>query len=193
AIPTWVMMVGAIGISLGLALFGPKVIRTVSSEITELDQMRAYCIAMAATLTVIVASQLGLPVSSTHIAVGGVFGVGFLREYLKSNYDRMVAEIKAHHPEGDLAAIEAFIARFEKASIEEKGQMLADLKQRSKNADDPAHFSKGERKGLKKVYRRELVKRSQLMRIAAAGVITVPASALMAAVLFFMIRGMMLP
>jgi PiT family inorganic phosphate transporter len=192
-IPTWVMMVGAIGISLGLALFGPKVIRTVGSEITELDQMRAYCIAMAATLTVIVASQLGLPVSSTHIAVGGVFGVGFLREYLKSNYDRMVGEIKAHHPEGDLAAIEAFIARFEKASIEEKGQMLADLKQRSKNADDPAHFSKGERKGLKKVYRRELVKRSQLMRIAAAWVITVPASALMAAVLFFMIRGMMLP
>lgn len=192
-IPTWVMMVGAIGISLGLALFGPKVIRTVGSEITELDQMRAYCIAMAATLTVIVASQLGLPVSSTHIAVGGVFGVGFLREYLKSNYDRMVAEIKAHHPEGDLAAIEAFIARFERASIEEKGQMLADLKERSKNADDPAHFSKGERKGLKKVYRRELVKRSQLMRIAAAWVITVPASALMAAVLFFMIRGMMLP
>ena len=192
-IPTWVMMVGAIGISLGLALFGPKVIRTVGSEITELDQMRAYCIAMAATLTVIVASQLGLPVSSTHIAVGGVFGVGFLREYLKSNYDRMVAEIKAHHPEGDLAAIEAFIQRFEKVSVEEKGRMLQDLKERSKKAEDPANFSKGERKDLKKVYRRELVKRSQLMRIAAAWVITVPASALMAAILFFTIRGMMLP
>lgn len=192
-IPTWVMMVGAVGISLGLALFGPKVIRTVGSEITELDQMRAFCIAMAATITVIVASQLGLPVSSTHIAVGGVFGVGFLREYLKSNYDRMVAEIKAHHPEGDLAAIEAFIQRFESASIEEKGQMLRDLKERSKKSEDPAHFSKGERKGLKKVYRRELVKRSQIMRIAAAWVITVPASALMAAILFFTIRGMMLP
>ncbi|MFT3758600.1 inorganic phosphate transporter [Thauera sp.] len=192
-IPTWVMMVGALGISLGLALFGPKLIRTVGSEITELDQMRAYCIAMAATLTVIVASQFGLPVSSTHIAVGGVLGVGFLREYLKSNYDRMLEEIKAHHPEGDLAAIEAFVARFEKASIEEKGEMLRDLKQRSKKAEDPAHFSKVERKGLRKVYRRELVKRSQLMRIAAAWVITVPASALMAAMLFFMIRGMMLP
>ncbi|WEN41789.1 Sulfate permease CysP [Thauera sp. GDN1] len=192
-IPTWVMMVGAIGISLGLALFGPKVIRTVGSEITELDQMRAYCIAMAATITVIVASQFGLPVSSTHIAVGGVFGVGFLREYLKSNYDRMLAEIKAHHPEGDLAAIEAFIQRFDKASLEEKGRMLGDLKERSKKAEDPAHFSKGERKDLKKVYRRELVKRSQLMRIAAAWVITVPASALMAAILYFTIRGMMLP
>ena len=192
-IPTWVMMVGAIGIALGLALFGPKVIRTVGSEITELDQMRAYCIAMAATITVIFASQFGLPVSSTHIAVGGVFGVGFLREYLKSNYDRMLAEIKAHHPEGDIVAIEAFIQRFDKATLEEKGAMLEDLKQRSKNAEDPAHFSKGERKDLKKVYRRELVKRSQLMRIAAAWVITVPASALMAAMLFFTIRGMMLP
>ena len=75
---------GAIGISLGLALYGPKLIRTVGSEITELDKMRAYCIAMAAAITVIIASQLGLPVSSTHIAVGGVFGVGFLREYIKA-------------------------------------------------------------------------------------------------------------
>ncbi len=192
-IPSWVMMVGAIGIALGLALFGPKVIRTVGSEITELDQMRAYCIAMAATFTVIVASQLGLPVSSTHIAVGGVFGVGFLREYLKSNYDRMLAEIRTHHSEGDMAEIEAFVARFEKASIEKKGEMLRELKERSKKAEDPGHFSKLERKGLRKVYRRELVKRSQLMRIAAAWVITVPASALMAALLFFTIRGMMLP
>ena len=190
-IPLWVMVVGAIGISLGLALYGPKVIRTVGSEITELDQMRAYCVAMAATITVIVASQFGLPVSSTHIAVGGVFGVGFLREYLKSNYARMLDEIKAHHPEGDLAAIEAFVARFEKASVEEKGVMLRDLKQRSKKLEDPAHFSKGERKGLKKAYQRELVKRSQLMRIAAAWVITVPASALMAAVLYFTIRGLL--
>ncbi len=193
AIPVWVMMVGALGIALGLALFGPKVIRTVGSEITELDQMRAYCIAMAATITVIVASQLGLPVSSTHIAVGGVFGVGFLREYLKSNYDRMVSEIKAHHPEDDQAAIASFMARFEQASIEGKGEMLRDLKLRAKKSEDPAHFSKDERKGLRKVYRRELVKRSQLMRIAAAWVITVPASGLMAALLFFTIRGMMLP
>nr|WP_249115926.1 inorganic phosphate transporter [Azoarcus sp. L1K30] len=191
AIPVWVMGVGALGIALGLALFGPKVIRTVGSEITELDQMRAYCIAMSATITVIVASQLGLPVSSTHIAVGGVFGVGFLREYLKSNYDRMMAEIKAHHPEGDQAAIDAFLVVFNKASIDEKGEMLKDLKARSKRRQDPANFSKGERRGLRKVYKRQLVKRSQLIRIAAAWVITVPASALMAAMIFYMIRGMM--
>lgn len=188
-IPLWVMMVGALGISVGLALYGPKVIRTVGSEITELDKMRAYCIAMAATLTVIVASHFGLPVSSTHIAVGAVFGVGFLREYLKNRYDRLVEEIKSHHPEEDQVALDAFLKRFKMADVAEKGGMLADLKAQAKQQLDPAHFSKPERKNLKKVYRQELVKRSQLMRIAAAWIITVPASALLAAVLFFVIQG----
>ena len=191
-IPLWVMMVGALGIAVGLALFGPRVIKTVGSEITELDQMRAYCIAMAATITVIIASQFGIPVSTTHVAVGAVFGVGFLREYLKSNYQRMLQEVKDHHPEGDQASIEAFLARFSKASIDEKGAMLADLKQRAKQRADPAHFSKIERKGLRKVYRQELVKRSQVLRIVAAWVITVPASALMAGILFFTIKGMLI-
>ncbi|WP_028454716.1 inorganic phosphate transporter [Chitinilyticum litopenaei] len=192
AIPLWVMMIGALGISIGLALYGPKVIRTVGSEITELDKMRAFCIALAATITVIVASQLGLPVSSTHIAVGGVFGVGFLREYLKANHARTIDEIKAHHPEDDQAAIDAFMGRFEKASIQEKGILLAELKEQARKQLDPAHFSKMERKNLKKVYRQELVKRSQIMKIAAAWVITVPASALMAAMIYFMLRGMLL-
>ncbi|PIE72746.1 MAG: inorganic phosphate transporter, partial [Deltaproteobacteria bacterium] len=80
-IPLWVMAVGALGIAIGLALYGPKLIKTVGGEITELDQMRAFSVAMAAAITVIIASQLGLPVSSTHIAIGGIFGVGFLREY----------------------------------------------------------------------------------------------------------------
>ncbi|MFQ3215814.1 inorganic phosphate transporter [Paraperlucidibaca sp.] len=191
AIPLWVMMIGALGIVIGLALFGPKVIRTVGTGITELDQMRAFCIAMAATITVIIASQLGLPVSSTHIAVGGVFGVGFLREYLKKNYDRMVMEIKDHHPEDDQAAIDVFLQHFNHADIHQKGAMLRDLKALSKANEDPAHFSKGERKNLKKVYRKELVKRSQIMRIVSAWIITVPATALMASLIFFMLRGML--
>lgn len=77
AIPLWVMVIGAMGISVGLALFGPKLIRTVGSEITELDRSRAFCIALAAAVTVIFASQFGMPISSTHVALGGVFGVGF--------------------------------------------------------------------------------------------------------------------
>ena len=80
-IPLWVMVVGGLGLSVGLILFGPKMIRMVGSEITKLNAMRAYCVALAAAITVIIASWLGLPVSSTHIAIGGIFGVGFFREW----------------------------------------------------------------------------------------------------------------
>lgn len=82
ALPLWVLLIGAIGISLGLALFGPRLIRTVGEKITKMDAPRAYCVALSAAITVLLASALGLPVSSTHIAIGGIFGVGFLREHL---------------------------------------------------------------------------------------------------------------
>jgi len=189
SIPLWVMMVGAVGIAIGLALYGPKLIKTVGSEITELDKMRAFCIAMAAAITVIIATQLGLPVSSTHIAVGGVFGVGFLREFIKTSYSHMVQEIKHHHEDDNPEEVEAFLLAFKKASIDEKGNMLQQLKERSAKA----HLTKKERKALRKLYRHELVKRSALLKIAAAWVITVPVSGLLAALIYFMIRGMMLP
>ena len=189
AIPLWVMMVGAIGIVLGLALFGPKLIRTVGTEITELNKMRAFSVAMAASITVIIASQLGLPVSSTHIAVGGIFGVGFLREYLKKSYDRMVDEIIDHHEDADHDVVESFLEDFQKATVAGKRNMLKELK----NNRAEAHFSKRETKSLKKVYRKELVKRSALLKIAAAWLITVPASAVLAAIIFYTIRGALLP
>jgi len=192
AIPVWVLMIGAIGIALGLALYGPKLIKTVGSGITDLDQMRAFCISMAAAITVIVASQLGLPVSSTHIAVGAVFGVGFLREYIKSHYGQLIVAIEEHHAGHDQEVVQAYLVRFHKADFDEKGRMLAELKA-SPQAKMDSHLTKKERKGLKNVYRKELVKRSALARIIAAWLITVPVSALMAAMLFFMIRGMMLP
>lgn len=81
SLPFWVMVIGAFGISFGLFLFGPKLIRMVGGQITKLNPVRAYCVALSAAITVIVASWLGLPVSSTHIAVGAVFGVGFYREW----------------------------------------------------------------------------------------------------------------
>jgi len=188
-IPLWVMMIGALGIALGLALYGPKLIRTVGSEITDLDQSRAFCIAMAAAITVIIASQLGLPVSSTHIAVGAVFGVGFLREHLKATYARMIDEIEEHHQGEDREVVEAFLERFRVASLEEKRMMLRELKDKKKALP----LEKGERKRLKKMVRKQLVKRSALMKIIAAWLITVPASGLLAALLYFTIRGMLLP
>ena len=189
AIPLWVMMVGALGITLGLALFGPKLIRTVGSEITELDQMRAYCIAMAAAITVIIASQLSLPVSSTHIAVGGIFGVGFLREYLKTTYQTIIKEIERHYEGEEKLVVEKFLQEFDSSNLEEKRLMLAQMKKNKATAE----ISKKERKRLRRVYRQDLVKRSALLRIAAAWIITVPVSAAMAAFIYFAIRGMMLP
>jgi inorganic phosphate transporter, PiT family len=193
AIPLWVMMIGALGLATGLALYGPRLIKTVGSEITDIDPMRAYCIAMAATLTVIVASQFGLPISTTHVTIGAVFGVGFLREYLKANYDRIIAEIEEHHrdQEAELEEVEAFLHAFERAPVRDKGRMLKELKKRGKRGESA--ISKRERKDLRKVYRQNLVKRSVVMRVVAAWIITVPASALMAAGIFYMIRGAMLP
>ncbi|ASJ74820.1 inorganic phosphate transporter [Granulosicoccus antarcticus] len=187
-IPVWVMLIGACGIALGLALYGPKLIRTVGSEITELNQTRAYCIALSAAITVIIATHFGLPVSSTHIAVGAVFGVGFLREYIKSHYAGMVVEIEHHHQGADHEEIEAYLAQFEAAPLAQKGHMIRELK-RNKGS---IALTKKERRTLKKTYRHELVKRSALLKIAAAWVITVPVSGLLAAMLFFTIKGMML-
>ena len=188
-IPLWVMLVGATGIALGLALYGPKLIRTVGSEITELDKARAFCVALAAAITVIIASQLGLPVSSTHIAVGGVFGVGFLREYLKVSYSRRIEDIRAHHQGDDGETVDAFLERFEAATVQEKGDMLRNLK----SGGTAGTLERSERKGLQKIQRIELVKRKLLLRIAAAWVITVPAAGLLSAMIFFMIRGALLP
>ena len=192
SIPLWVMMIGALGLVFGLALYGPKLIRTVGSEITELDQMRAFCIAMSAAVTVLVASHFGLPVSSTHIAVGGVFGVGFLREIIKASYARKILEIEEHHRGEDREVVEAFLNAFQEATPSEQGRMLEELKQKARSSP-PAIISKQERKGLKAIHRQQLVKRSVLIRIAAAWLITVPASGVLAALVYFTIRGMMLP
>ncbi|MFW8565626.1 inorganic phosphate transporter [Orrella sp. 11846] len=180
SIPSWVMWIGALGIALGLALWGPKLIKTVGGEITDLDQMRAFCIAMSAALTVIVASQLGLPVSSTHIAIGGVLGVGFLREYLKLNYTGMIEEIKMRHEGKKAEEIQAYLETFAAASVEEKQTMLDQLKAKSASVK----LKKKEIKRVKRMYRKELVQRSVVYKIIAAWIITVPAAGAMAAVIY---------
>ena len=142
SIPNWVMLIGAFGISFGLFLFGPKLIRMVGSEITKLNPMRAYCVALSAAITVIVASWLGLPVSSTHIAVGAVFGVGFFREWDTERRAR-IARLAVDAP--------------------------------SVNAEERR--------------RRKLVRRNHVMTIAAAWVITVPAAAILSAIVFYVLRA----
>jgi len=148
-VPIWVMIIGAFGISLGLFIYGPKLIRMVGAQITKMNPMRAYCVALSAAITVIVASWLGLPVSSTHIAVGAVFGVGFFREQFTKRSKRRRQMIKRRGLEAD-----------------------------NEDTESPSPDV---------VQHRRLVRRAHFMTIVVAWVITVPASAILAAVAYYAI------
>ena len=178
SIPLWVMIVGGLGISIGLALFGPRLIKTVGSEITELDQMRAFSIMMAAAITVVIASQLGLPVSSTHIAVGAVFGVGFLREWL----DRSIANEKHLKLKEAINDHKVLKEELENLKSEDDYKLQIELMSKVK-------YKKKKVKSLKKSLRENYVKRGMVKKIIAAWIITVPAAATLSAIIFFIIKG----
>ncbi len=193
-IPIWVMAVGAFGIAIGLALYGPRLIKTVGSEITDLDQMRAFSVAMAAAITVIIASQLGLPVSSTHIAIGGIFGVGFLREWLEVTKS-IEKEIKQDKKEiknerKTLNKLNEELNKLNKKNkkSEQDYQRITDLYRLiDKEEDDLKKAVKELKKDQKILY----VKRDAIKKIITAWVITVPSAAVMAAGIFYMIKGIM--
>jgi len=79
ALPLWILVLGGTGIVVGLATMGYRVMQTIGTNITELTPSRGYCATLAAAATVVLASRTGLPVSTTHIAVGAVIGVGLAR------------------------------------------------------------------------------------------------------------------
>jgi len=193
AIPLWVMLIGAIGISLGLALYGPKLIRTVGSEITELNQIRAYSVAMAAAITVIIASQLGLPVSSTHIAIGGIFGVGFLREYLSTTtaQERIEAEEAQLQEDKQIKKLYKTELNELKSLDNHSNEELSRMEELKMLIDIEEETIKAEKKHLKRAKKAQYVKRSAIMKIIAAWLITVPAAAMIAALVFYIIKTMM--
>jgi len=164
-LPWWVLVVGALGIAFGLVLFGPKLIRTVGEKITKLDQTRAFCVALSAAVTVLVASALGLPVSSTHIAVGGVFGVGFLREYWAN-------VMRPAHPK--------------RSTIRSDFHLPLD----SVGDFPPIAPAGPTRPKARKAQKRRLVRRRHLQTIVAAWLITVPLSAVLAAGIFLGLRAL---
>jgi len=192
-IPFWIMAVGGLGIAVGLALYGPKIIKTVGSEITELDQARAYSIAIAAAITVIIASQLGLPVSSTHIAVGGVFGVGFLREWLDSSEKKLLEKVreKFKKDKEELDKLSSELKKLEKKEDKSKEdyKKIVELYKMIEEKEEAVKLEKKEFKRVKKI---QYVKRAEVKKIVAAWIITVPAAALLSAGIFFMIKGMMI-
>ena len=79
ALATWILLLGAVGIVLGLATYGWRVIRTVGRNITELTPSRGFAAELAAASTVVIASGTGIPISTTHTLVGAVLGVGIAR------------------------------------------------------------------------------------------------------------------
>ncbi len=78
-LPVWILILGGCGIVTGLVTLGYKVMLTVGKKITELTPSRGFCAELAAATTVVLASRTGLPVSTTHILVGSVLGVGLAR------------------------------------------------------------------------------------------------------------------
>lgn len=79
SVPIWLLILGGVGIVVGLATWGWRVIETVGRKITELTPSRGFAAGFGAAATILLASKLGLPISTTHVIVGAVLGVGFAR------------------------------------------------------------------------------------------------------------------
>ena len=90
--PSWLLLLGAGGIALGLITYGYKVIRTIGTNITELTPSSGFAAELAAATTVVIASGSSIPVSTTHTLVGGVLGVGLAHGLAALNL-RMVGTI----------------------------------------------------------------------------------------------------
>ncbi|MFC2091278.1 inorganic phosphate transporter [Elusimicrobiota bacterium] len=78
-VPGFMLAIGGIGISIGIFTWGYRVIKTVGYSITELTNTRGFAIEFATASAVLLASKLGLPVSTTHAAVGAIVGIGLAR------------------------------------------------------------------------------------------------------------------
>jgi PiT family inorganic phosphate transporter len=86
SVPKILLVIGGGGISLGVALWGSKVMKTVGKDITHLNNTRGLSVDFSTATTVLVASMLGMPVSTTHTVVGAVMGVGFARGFETVNF-----------------------------------------------------------------------------------------------------------
>ena len=78
-VPLWALLVGGTGIVIGLATYGWKVMETIGKKITDLTPSRGFCAQFGAATTIVIASKMALPISTTHTLVGAVLGVGLAR------------------------------------------------------------------------------------------------------------------
>jgi len=144
-------------------------------------------VALSAAITVLIASTLGLPVSSTHIALGAIFGVGFLREVVAHRRRQSFSMAAAR------TAAQPTLPGFAPPIDRPASNLGSEADGLTEAARAGIVLTNAELKTIKKARKRLLVRRRYVFAIAAAWVITVPAAALLAAMFFFMLRGMLLP
>ena len=184
-LPIWALAIGAFGIGVGLITYGNRLVRTVGSEITEIDKLRAFCIAISAASVILVASHFGFPVSTTHTLVGSIFGVGLLREWSKLNEHRTLEKIRKCYAGEEADALERFLTQFQGATLARKRSML-DALFREHGA---VQLSRKDLKRVRNVYHRQMVKRTLFRRIIAFWVLTIPATGLLGAFLVQVIES----
>jgi len=80
-IPLWILLLGGVGIVAGLAIWGKKVIATIGENIIPLQPSSGFCAELATATTILLASRLGLPLSTSHALVGGVVGIGLVQNF----------------------------------------------------------------------------------------------------------------
>lgn len=90
-VPLWILVLGGVGIVTGLALWGENVIATVGKGIIELQPSAGFCAELATATTVLLASRLGLPVSTSHALVGAVVGVGLVRGWKSVRWQTLMS------------------------------------------------------------------------------------------------------
>jgi PiT family inorganic phosphate transporter len=81
SVPLWILILGGSGIVAGLAVWGKKVIATIGENIIPLQPSSGFCAEIATATTVLLASRIGLPVSTSHALVGGVVGIGLIQNW----------------------------------------------------------------------------------------------------------------
>ena len=183
AVPFWVMLVGALGLSVGLALYGGRMVKRVGKEITEIDRLRAFAVALSSAITVIIASGLALPVSSTHIALGAIFSIGFLREYLENEAEKVRVIREFFNDDTEPSLFDTA-----KSEMEWRREVLdRAIKDLMPERDRLSYFetTKKAEAAVMNWQRKKLVRRSHLRTIVLAWLITVPATAVISGALYY--------